>query len=85
VVVAAWHYRYPARLSARIEANREQVPPQVFARAWAAQLRLHHRHRTLIANGKRSTVANVAVARELCGFIWAAMSAQPLREEVAAA
>jgi len=25
------------------------------------------------------------VARELCGFIWAAMTDQPLREEVAAA
>lgn len=50
-----------------------------------ALLRLHHRHRTLTANGKRPTVATVAVARELCGFVWAAMTDQPLREEAAAA
>jgi hypothetical protein len=44
---------------------------------------LHHRHRTLISNGKTPTIATVA--RELCGFLWAAMTSQPLREEVAAA
>jgi hypothetical protein len=30
-------------------------------------------------------VANVAIARELCGFVWAAMTQQPLREEQEAA
>ncbi|MCA1678313.1 MAG: IS110 family transposase, partial [Actinobacteria bacterium] len=49
----------------------------------SAQVRLNSRHRALVAKGKRSTVANVAVARELCGFVWAAMTHQPLREEVA--
>jgi transposase len=85
LVEAAWHYQHPARVSRRIAAAREHVPPQVSTRAWQAQIRLHHRHRTLISHGKRSTVANVAVARELCGFIWAAMTGQPLREEAAAA
>jgi transposase len=79
-------HRHPHRtVSKRIAANREHVPPEVFSRAWQAQLRLHHRHRTLVSHGKRSTVANVAVARELCGFVWAAMTKQPLREEAAAA
>lgn len=85
LIEAAWHYQHPARLSKRLAARREHVPAPVFARAWQAQVRLHHRHRTLLAGGKRSTVANVAVARELCGFIWAAMTRQPLREEAAAA
>jgi hypothetical protein len=37
--------------------------------------------------GKRSTVATVAIARELAAFLWAAMTHQPLRidEDVAAA
>jgi hypothetical protein len=35
--------------------------------------------RHLTEHGKRSTVANVAVARELVGFLWAAMTNQPLR------
>jgi transposase len=85
VVEAAWHYQHPARLSRRIAVSKECVPPQVFARAWAAQVRLHHRHRTLLRHGKLPTVANVAVARELCGFVWAAMTEQPIREEVTAA
>ena len=85
LVEAAWHYQHRPNLSKRIAASREHVPPRVSTRAWQAQLRLHHRHRTLLSHGKRSTVANVAVARELCGFVWAAMTDQPLREEAAAA
>jgi hypothetical protein len=51
------------RVSQRIAAGHPDVPPDVAARAYSAQIRLHHRHRTLTAHGKRSTVANVAVAR----------------------
>jgi transposase len=71
------------RLLVRHRAQAELLPPEVLARAWSAQLRLHSRHRALSARGKRSTVATVAVARELSGFIWAAMTHQPLREEAA--
>jgi transposase len=84
LVEAAWHYQHAPRLAARVRAQRQLVPPTVLARAWSAQVRLNARHRALTAKGKRSTVANVAVARELCGFIWAAMTHQPLREEMAA-
>jgi transposase len=85
LVEAAWHYRHPPRRSARIARSVEAAGPRMEARAWAAQVRLHHRHRDLVQRGKRSTVANVAVARELVGFIWAAMTEQPPREEAAAA
>ena len=44
-------------------------------------MRLHHRHRPLAEHSKRSTVTNVAVARELAGFLWAAMTHQPLRNQ----
>jgi transposase len=71
LIEASWHYRHPPRRPTR------GVPPD--ERAWQAQVRLHHRHRHLTGNGKRSTVANVAVARELTAFIWAAMTNQPLR------
>jgi len=81
LVEAAWHYRHPPRLSARIKANQPLVPPEALARAWQAQIRLHERHRHLTSNGKLQTVATAAVARELCGFIWAAMTRQPLREQ----
>ncbi len=81
LVEAAWHYQHPPRLSARIRAHEGLVPPQALARAWQAQIRLHHRHRHLTQSGKLPTVATVAVARELCGFIWAAMTQQPLQEQ----
>jgi transposase len=84
VVEAAWHYQHAPRVSKRISELQAHGPPEVFARAWTAQVRLNARHRIFQAKGKRSTVANAAVARELCGFIWAAMTHQPLREEVAA-
>jgi transposase len=85
LIEAAWHYQHRPRLGARQRAQVELIPPDVTARAWRAQVRLNSRHRALTARGKRSTVANVAVARELTGFIWAAMTHQPFREEVPAA
>jgi transposase len=69
LIEAAWSYRHAPRLRDR--------GPQADARAWQAQIRLHHRYRHLTDHGKRSTVATVAVARELTGFLWAAMTDQP--------
>jgi transposase len=87
LIEAAWHYQHRPRTSARAAKLAGHIPPEVAARAWQAQIRLHHRHRALTQNGKRSTVATTAVARELPGFIWAAMTNTPLRdaEESAAA
>jgi transposase len=85
LIEAAWHYRHPPRRPARPAALTEHVPDTVTTRAWQAQTRLHHRHRHLTTNGKRSPVATAAVARELAGFLWAAMTHQPLRQEITAA
>jgi transposase len=85
VIEAAWHYRHPPRRSARGRRAAQVAGPEVAARAWAAQIRLHHRQRDLLGHGKRSTVVNVAVARELVGFLWAAMTEQPLRAQEAIA
>jgi transposase len=84
LVEAAWHYQHRPRLSRRQRELAPLLPAELSARAWRAQRRLHHRHGVLGRQGKRSTVANVAVARELAGFIWAAMTHQPLIEEVSA-
>jgi transposase len=81
LVEAAWHYQHAPRQSKRAGELAPGLPTTVTARAWHAQVRLNHRHRALAQGGKRSTVATVAVARELAGFIWAAMTDQPLREE----
>jgi transposase len=81
LIEAAWHYQHPPRLSARVKANQPLVPPEALARAWQAQIRLHQRHRHLTSNGKLATVATAAIARELCGFIWATMTRQPFRDD----
>jgi transposase len=70
LIEAAWSYRHTPR--------RPDRGPEPDARAWQAQIRLHQRYRHLTDHGKRSTVATVAVARELAGFLWAAMTDQPL-------
>lgn len=84
VIEAAWHYQHRPNLSKRQRELAPLLPAEVAARAWRAQVRLNHRHLALQRQGKRSTVANVAVARELTGFVWAAMTNQPLRKEVSA-
>lgn len=75
LVEAAWHYRHRPR--------RSPDAAEPHDRAWQAQIRLHHRHRHLTEHGKRSTVANIAIARELAAFIWAEMTDQPLRQPAA--
>ena len=76
LIEAAWHYRHRPRRADR--------GPQPDDRAWQAEVRLRHRYRHLTEHGKRSTVATVAVARELAGFLWAAATDQPLVAEVGA-
>lgn len=73
LVEAAWHYRHAPRRPAN--------GPEPSPRAWQAQIRLHHRYRHLTDAGKRSTVVNVAVARELIAFLWAELTDQPARTE----
>jgi transposase len=77
LVETAWHYRHAPR--------RPATGPQPDERAWHAQVRLHHRYRHLTEHGKRPTVVNIAIARELTGFLWAAMTNQPDRKEELAA
>jgi len=40
------------------------------ARGHAGNQRLHHRWQTFQARGKRTVVANAAIARELAGWCW---------------
>lgn len=71
VVEAAWQYRLPAQVSPTIRARHHGQPKAVLDIAWKAQVRLCGRFRQLVARRKKSVVALTAVARELCGFVWA--------------
>jgi len=70
LVESAWSYRFLARQTAHLKRKAKLASPEAKTIAWKAQKRLCSRHRTLINSGKMKTVANVAVARELTGFIW---------------
>jgi transposase len=74
LVEACWHYRHPPRLGAALAQRSQGQPPAIRSVAWRAQQRLHRRYRHLVGHGKRPPVAVVACARELVGFIWAALT-----------
>jgi transposase len=75
LVEAAWAYRHPPRVGPRARRALADQPPHVVALARKAQLRLHRRYGRLVARGKRVQVVVTAVARELCGFVWAIANA----------
>jgi transposase len=71
LVECAWSYQHPPRLGQDKLAKVAAPPPAAREIAWKAQCRLNGRYRALVRRGKLKTVAVTAVARELCGFIWA--------------
>jgi transposase len=77
LVEAAWHYRHRPTVGRALAARSEGQPRECLAHAWRAQQRLHRRYRHLVGHGKRPPVAVTAIARELVGFIWAAMTRRP--------
>jgi transposase len=71
LVEAAWQQRRPPRqVSRELARRREGQPAAVRVRAELANRRLYRRWTAFDARGKRSTVAAVAVARELAGWCW---------------
>jgi transposase len=73
LVEAAWHARHKPAVPAALRQRRHGQPPEVIAMADVAQQRLHRRYWRLVQRGKPTTVAATAVARELTGFVWAAL------------
>lgn len=73
LVEAAWAYRYAPAVRGKLRARQIGQPPEVVAYSWAAQCRLHGTYRRLAAK-KGPNKAVVAVARELAGFVWGAMT-----------
>ena len=73
LVEAAWHYRHLPATGKALHKRRADQPASVITIADKAQHRLHRRYRRLIERGKPASKAVVAVARELTGFVWAAL------------
>jgi len=74
LVESAWSYRFPARVSRVLLKRQEGLPKEILDISWKAQVRLCSRYRKLWAKGKPKQVVITAIARELCGFMWAIAS-----------
>lgn len=83
LVEAAWHYRHRPTIGGALARRSQGQPGPIVSQAWHAQQRLHRRYRHLVGHGKRPPVAVAAVARELVGFIWAAMTGRASRSQAA--
>jgi transposase len=78
LIEAAHAYAHPARVSWVIARRQSGLPKRVTDIAWKAQLRLCARFRRLAARKLAKNKIVVAIARELCGFVWAiARQVQP--------
>jgi transposase len=73
LVEASWHHRHRPALSGPLRARREGQPARVLTIADRAQERLSARFRRMSANGTVHPKAIVAMARELCGYLWATL------------
>jgi transposase len=83
LVEAAWHYRHRPTIAGALARRSGGQPVAITTHAWRAQQRLHRRYRHLVGHGKRAPVAVAAIARELAGFIWAAMTGHERRGQAA--
>jgi len=76
LVEAAWNNRHRAKSTLVLTRRRQGQPSEIVAIALKAQHRLSKRFHHLLER-KHVNVAVTAVAREMCGFIWAALRALP--------
>jgi len=72
----AEHYAIPPKISKELSRRQEGQSKTVRDLSWKAQNRLHTRFLKLLGRRLQRNKAKVAIARELCGFIWALLRAQ---------
>ena len=76
LVECAQHYATPPKVSQHLSRRQQGQPAQVRAISWRAQNRLHSRYTRLLGRRLQRNKAMVAIARELCGFIWELLRTQ---------
>jgi transposase len=70
LIECASHYRMEAKVSAALSGRQDGQSRAVKEVSWRAQVRLGYRFRRLSARGLNRNKVVVAVARELCAFLW---------------
>lgn len=71
LIEAGWNYTTRAVEGRTMKARRSGQAQAIVDIARKCDLRLNRKYHRMTSRGKRSTVAVVAIARELAGFIWA--------------
>jgi transposase len=74
LVESAWHYRHHPFVGKALRHRQRGAPADAIDRAWLAQQRLYRRYCRLAARGKPKQHIVTAIARELSGFLWAALT-----------
>lgn len=70
LVEIAGSYRYPPKVSKHLSTRQKDLPRAVKELSWRAQKRLHKRYVRLTLRRLHQNKIKVAIARELCSFIW---------------
>jgi transposase len=73
LVQASWQYRHRAAVGPKLRERQAGQPQRVLTIADEAQRRLTARFQRLVARGKNTNKVVIAIARELVGFLWAAL------------
>lgn len=73
LIETSHHYRHAPAVGAALKTRRRGQPEWVIALADKAQQRLHRRFKRMLFKGKPYGKIIVAIARELVGFVWAAL------------
>ena len=77
LVETAWHYQHRPSVGVALTRRRNGQPARVIGIADKAQQRLCRRFRKLAAEHEPAQKIAVAIARELAGFLWAALQPAP--------
>ena len=81
----AEHYALPPKISKELSRRQEGQSEEVRALSWKAQNRLHLRFMKLLGRRLQRNKAKIAIARELCGFVWAVLRTQSCYKQSTAA
>ena len=76
LIECAQHYAAPPKVSKELSHRQSGQPREMLALSWKAQNRLHSRFVRLAARRLMRNKIVVAIARELCAFIWALLRNQ---------
>ena len=72
------HAFLPPKVSSQLALRQQGQPGAYRELAWKVQVRLHKRAWHLLSRGLMRQKVTVALAREMCGFVWDLLRRVPM-------